>query len=64
MLSNRMFWAEIRGVCSTMMMVCRGRCAQGGVLSPLLWNMDINSLLGKSLWAQGFAEDIAIVTNF
>jgi hypothetical protein len=34
-------------------------------LSPLLWNMVINSLLGRlkneSLWAQGFADDIAIV---
>jgi hypothetical protein len=37
------------------------------VLSPLLWNTVINSLLGRlnneSLWAQGFANDIAIVIN-
>jgi hypothetical protein len=48
------------------MMVRRG-CPQGDVLSPLLWNMVINSLLSRlnyeSLWAQGFADDIAIVIN-
>jgi hypothetical protein len=42
-------------------------CSQGDVLSTLLWNMVINSLLGclnnESLWAQGFADDIAIVIN-
>jgi hypothetical protein len=36
-------------------------------LSPLLWNMVINFLLGRlnneSLWAQGFADDIEIVIN-
>jgi hypothetical protein len=57
--------AEIRGVSSTMM-VRRG-CPQGGVLSPFLWNLVINSLLGrlntKSLWAQEFADGIAIVIN-
>jgi hypothetical protein len=65
MLSNRMVRAEIRGVSSTMM-VRRG-CLQGGVLSPFLWNMVINSLLGRlnneSLGAQEFADDIAIVIN-
>jgi hypothetical protein len=47
-------------------MVRRG-CPQGGLLSPLLWNMVINSLLvrlnNESPWAQGFADDIAIVSN-
>jgi hypothetical protein len=65
MLSNHMVRAEIRGVSSTMM-VRRG-CPQGGVLSPFLWNMVINSLLGRlnneSLGAQEFADDIAIVIN-
>jgi hypothetical protein len=63
MLSNRMVQAEIRGVSSTMM-VRRGY-PQGGVFSPLLWNMVINSLLvhlnNENLWVQGFADDIAIV---
>jgi hypothetical protein len=40
--------------------------SQGGILSPLLWNMVIHSLLvrlnNESLWAQGFA-DIAIGIN-
>jgi hypothetical protein len=48
------------------MMVRRG-CPHGGVLSPLLWNMVINFLLNRlnneSLWAQGFANVIAIVIN-
>jgi Fe-S-cluster formation regulator IscX/YfhJ len=43
MLSNRMVRSEIRGV-SSAMMVRRG-FPQGGVLSPLLWNMVINFLL-------------------
>jgi hypothetical protein len=64
-LSNHMVRAEIKGVSSTMM-VRRGS-PQGDVLSPLLWNMVINSLLvrlnNESLWAQGFADDIAIVIN-
>jgi hypothetical protein len=34
-------------------------------LSPILWNMVVNSLLvrlnNESLWAQGFVDDIAIV---
>jgi hypothetical protein len=45
MVSNRMVRAKIRGVSSTMM-VTRG-CPQGVVLSPFLWNMVIDSLLGR-----------------
>jgi hypothetical protein len=48
------------------MMVRRG-CPQGRVLSPLLWNMVINFLLSRlnneSLWAQRFADEIAIFIN-
>jgi hypothetical protein len=62
LLSNRMVWAEITGVSSTM--IVRGGCPQRGVVSPLLWNMVINSLLGclnnEILWAQGFAHKIVI----
>jgi Reverse transcriptase (RNA-dependent DNA polymerase) len=43
MLKNRTVRAEIRGE-SSMMEVRRG-CSQGGVLSPLLWNMFIDGLL-------------------
>jgi hypothetical protein len=48
-------------------MMFRRGCQQGGVLSPLLWNMVIYSLLvrlnNESLWAQGLVYDIAIVIN-
>jgi Reverse transcriptase (RNA-dependent DNA polymerase) len=60
MLKNRTVRAEIRGE-SSMMEVRRG-CPQGGVLSPLLWNMVIagflRSLKNQGLWAQGFADDV------
>jgi Reverse transcriptase (RNA-dependent DNA polymerase) len=65
MLKYRAVRAEIRGVSSTMK-VRRG-CPQGGVLSPLLWNMVIDSLLRRleeqGLWAQGFADDVVILIN-
>jgi hypothetical protein len=48
-------------------MIVRRACPQGGVLSPLLWNIVINFLLSRlnneSLWAQGLANNIAIVIN-
>jgi hypothetical protein len=47
-------------------MVRRG-CPQRGILSPLMLNMVINSLLGclnnESLWVQRLADDIAIFNN-
>jgi Reverse transcriptase (RNA-dependent DNA polymerase) len=65
MLKNRTVRADIRGV-SSMMEVRRG-CSQGGVLSPLLWNMVIDSMLrrlgNQGLWAQGFADDVVILIN-
>jgi Reverse transcriptase (RNA-dependent DNA polymerase) len=65
MLENWNVKAEIRGV-SSMMDVRRG-CPQGGVLSPLLWNMVTDSLLrrlgNQGLWAQGFADDVVILIN-
>lgn len=40
-------------------------CAQGGVLSPLLWNLVANKLLkilnGAGIYTQGYADDIVIV---
>jgi hypothetical protein len=48
-------------------MMVRRDYPQGGVFSPLLWNMVINSLLvhlnNENLWVQRFADDIAIVIN-
>jgi retron-type reverse transcriptase len=65
MLKNRTVRAEIRGV-SSVMEVRRG-CPQGGVLSPLLWNMVIDGLLrcleNHGLWAQGFAYDVVVLIN-
>jgi Reverse transcriptase (RNA-dependent DNA polymerase) len=65
MLRNRTVRAEIRGAYSTMQ-VQKG-CPQGGVLSPLLWNMVIDSLLcrleSQGLWAQDFADDVVILIN-
>lgn len=40
-------------------------CPQGGVLSPLLWNITVNSLLtkldDKNHYAQAYADDVAII---
>lgn len=42
-------------------------CPQGGVLSPLLWNMVVNDLITKlnnsHHYAIGYADDIAILTS-
>ena len=46
--------------------VAQRGCPQGGVLSPLIWNLVMNGLLGKlrrqvpSLLIQGFADDLVI----
>ncbi|KAI5753143.1 hypothetical protein M8J77_023972 [Diaphorina citri] len=40
-------------------------CPQGGVLSPLLWNLVVDSLLetlnSRGYYAQGYADDVVIV---
>jgi hypothetical protein len=66
--------ASDHGVCSTIdirgvrvhMSVRRG-CPQGGVLSPLLWNMVANSLLNRlgncNCFVQGFADDVVILIS-
>jgi hypothetical protein len=65
MLSNRMVRAEIKGVSSKMM--ARRGCFKRGVLSPLLWNMVINSLLGhlnnESLWDQTWCRGVGLSVN-
>jgi Reverse transcriptase (RNA-dependent DNA polymerase) len=49
------------------MMEVRQGCPQGEVLSPLFWNMVIDSLLrqlgNNRLWAQGFSDDVVILIN-
>jgi hypothetical protein len=56
---------EIRGV-RVHMSVRRG-CAQGGVLSPLLWNMpagrSAESVEDLQLFEQGFADDVVILIS-
>jgi hypothetical protein len=41
------------------------RCPQGGILSPLLWNLTLNTLLAKErldgTFIQAFADDLAIL---
>ena len=65
MLQNRTVCSELRGT-KRHRGVERG-CPQGGVLSPLLWNLVMNELLVTlkakvpSLLSQGFADDAAIV---
>jgi retron-type reverse transcriptase len=65
MLKNRTVRAEIKSV-NSMMEVRRG-CPQGGVLSPLLWNMVNDSLLRRlgdqGLWAQGFKKIVVFQSN-
>ena len=42
-------------------------CTQGGVVSPVLWNMVVNELLvilnSSGIWAQGYADYIVICTT-
>lgn len=49
---------------TTRSIVSRG-CPQGGVLSPLLWNLVVNELIAElnasSLYSVGYADDIAIL---
>lgn len=49
----------------TMKITATRGCPQGGVLSPLLWNITVNSLLikleDKNHHAQAYADDVAIV---
>lgn len=50
---------------STMRIVATRGCPQGGVLSPLLWNITVDSLLEKldrnHHYAQAYADDVAIL---
>ena len=65
MLRNRTVIATLRGNTATKV-ITRG-CPQGGVLSPLLWNMVVDELLEglksrfPSVISQGFADDISLL---
>lgn len=63
MLSNREVRLEING-CVVQGSVVRG-CPQGGVLSPILWNLVMDSLLVRlndsGLYSLGYADDLLIL---
>lgn len=63
MLETRMPTAN-RGQVFVKALVSRG-CPQGGILSPLIWCLIVDSLLlllqGRGFFAQAFADDIVIV---
>jgi ribonuclease HI len=65
MLYNRIITSELRGSNTTRVPV--GGCPQGGILSPLLWNMVADSLLRRlnenGFFSIGFADDFAIITR-
>ncbi|MCP3661285.1 MAG: hypothetical protein GY696_02130 [Gammaproteobacteria bacterium] len=63
MLRQRVVRASIGG-CTMQVAVSRG-CPQGGVLSPILWNLVVDELLVRltaaGFFVQGYADDIAIL---
>ena len=63
MVSNRTISLTLNGMTITRR-VSRG-CPQGGVLSPLLWNITMNGLLSDPSihqdFLQAFADDLAIL---
>lgn len=65
MLEGRILQTEVGKDIKLSAKVMQG-CPQGGVLSPLLWCMLVNSLLsrlnGLGFRAQGYADDISILT--
>jgi hypothetical protein len=65
MLESRLVHAFLTGSSLTARVV--GGCPQGGVLSPLLWNLVVLELLAdlnnQGLCAMGFADDIVIIAQ-
>lgn len=63
MLRNRAVEADVCG-CKTNFWVAKG-CPQGGILSPLLWSLVVDSLIselnGKGFFAQGYSDDLTIM---
>ena len=64
-LRNRHVWADVQGAKHT---ITPGRGSpQGGVLSPIVWNMVMNTLLTKlesgPVKAIGYADDIMLVAT-
>lgn len=65
MLHSRRTRASLRG--ESMEAVPTKGCPQGGVLSPLLWNLVVDGLLDKlseaDIYAQGYADDIVLMVQ-
>jgi retron-type reverse transcriptase len=67
MLSHRSVVASVDGVEATRN--AETGCPQGGVLSPLLWNLVVEEILHKlrvnfpQLYSQGFADDLACLAD-
>jgi hypothetical protein len=63
MLRCRSVQVEIRG--SNVRVLVSRRCPQEGVLSPLLWNVDVDYLLCRLHYAhyqtQGYADDVVLL---
>lgn len=63
LLENRVVWTELQGV-HTYVVPTRGS-PQGGVLSPLIWNLTINSLLSSfkdsAIKIVGYADDVILI---
>ena len=64
MLKSRQILASVFG--DTVAVTATRGCPQGGVLSPLLWNLVVDELLANlnsrsGLYAQGYADDIVII---
>jgi hypothetical protein len=65
MLESRLVHAFLNGISLTARVA--GGCPQGGVLSPLLWNLVVDKLLAglndQGLCAMGYADDIVIIVQ-
>ena len=66
MISNR-FTTVLLNHSTNRFKITKG-CPQGGVLSPVLWNMVVNNLLNKRAneipgYLQAFADDLAILVE-
>lgn len=65
MLRGRIVWTQLR-LSSAEAVVARG-CPQGGVLSPLLWCLVVDSLLWRlnesGVYAQAYANDVTILVT-
>ena len=62
MLNNRHVQSNLSD--STVEKQVKNGCPQGGVISPLLWNLVIDELLNilnsTGIWCQAYADDVAI----